>query len=399
MMLAGVPLEFVIFAATLAGVAIWHSRALTVALVGLLLTVLFKLQVSGFHAGPGLPGLAAHLAAEWVTLANLMMLLVGFAVLAHHFEKSNLPHAIPRFLPRGWLGGLALLAMVFGLSVFLDNIAASVIGGVVAQHVYRGRVGVGFLASLVAAANAGGAGSVIGDTTTTMMWLGGVSPLHVLPAFIGAAAAFCVFGIAGALAQHRYAPIEQHESVPLTIDWSRAGIVLGVLLAIVGANVATNLYFPGLEETAPVLGLAIWIAILAGLVARRPDWRIAPAAAKGGLFLVSLVAIASMMPVDALPPASWPTTFGLGLLSSVFDNIPLTALALQQGGYDWAMLAYAVGFGGSMVWFGSSAGVALTGLFPQGRSVLSWLREGWHVPVAYGVGFAAMLATRGWSPG
>jgi hypothetical protein len=28
--------------------------------------------------------------------------------------------------------------------------------------------------------------------------------------------------------------------------------------------------------------------------------------------------------------------------SSVFDNIPLTALALRQGGYDWTLLAYAV---------------------------------------------------------
>ena len=43
------------------------------------------------------------------------------------------------------------------------------------------------------------------------------------------------------------------------------------------------------------------------------------------------------------------TALGLGFLSSVLDNIPLTALALKQGGYDWAILAYAVGFGGSMI--------------------------------------------------
>ena len=75
-------------------------------------------------------------------------------------------------------------------------------------------------------------------------------------------------------------------------------------------------------------------------------------------------------------------------MSAVFDNIPLTKLALEQGGYDWGVLAYAVGFGGSMIWFGSSAGVAITNLFPEARSVGAWLRGGWHVALAYVVGFA-----------
>jgi len=50
------------------------------------------------------------------------------------------------------------------------------------------------------------------------------------------------------------------------------------------------------------------------------------------------------MPAEALPAASWQSTLGLGFVSAVFDNIPLTALALSQGGYDWGFLAYAVGF-------------------------------------------------------
>jgi Na+/H+ antiporter NhaD/arsenite permease-like protein len=299
---------------------------------------------------------------------------------------------------KGRTGGVVLLAMVFGLSALLDNIASAVIGGVVAQHVYKGKVSVGFLASIVAAANAGGAGSVIGDTTTTMMWLGGVSPLHIVPAFIAGLAAFCVFGVFGALAQHRFAPVERHESGPLVIDWVSVAVVGMVLMAIVGANAASNLLFPGLEEALPILGIAIWIALLIGLLARKPDWRVAPEAAKGGLFLVTLVAIASLMPVERLPAPSWPVELGLGALSSVFDNIPLTALVLQQNGHDWALLAYAVGFGGSMIWFGSSAGVALTGLFTQGRSVLHWMRGGWHVPVAYVVGFFTLLLVRGWVP-
>jgi hypothetical protein len=59
-----------------------------------------------------------------------------------------------------------------------------------------------------------------------------------------------------------------------------------------------------------------------------------------------------MMPVEKLPLPPWESAFGLGFLSAVFDNIPLTALALKQGGYDWGFLAFTVGFGGSMIWFG-----------------------------------------------
>jgi hypothetical protein len=89
---------------------------------------------------------------------------------------------------------------------------------------------------------------------------------------------------------------------------------------------------------------------------------------------------------------------GLGFISAVFDNIPLTALALKQGGYDWGFLAYAVGFGGSMIWFGSSAGVALSNMYPEAKSVGRWLYGGWHVTLAYVIGFFALLFVLGWHP-
>ena len=98
-----------------------------------------------------------------------------------------------------------------------------------------------------------------------------------------------------------------------------------------------------------------------------------------------------MMTVETLPPASWQSAFTLGFVSAVFDNIPLTKLALEQGGFDWGFLAYAVGFGGSMIWFGSSAGVALSSMYPEARSAGQWLRHGWFVAVAYVLGFFAML--------
>jgi hypothetical protein len=58
----------------------------------------------------------------------------------------------------------------------------------------------------------------------------------------------------------------------------------------------------------------------------------------------------------------------------------------------------AVGFGGSMVWFGSSAGVTLTSLYPDGRSIVALVKQGWFVPIAYVVGFFVMLLALGWNP-
>jgi Na+/H+ antiporter NhaD/arsenite permease-like protein len=384
--------DYAIFALTLLGIAIFHHRALLIAVVGLAVAILLQIGLapSGVDAASGL---VEHFVDEWVILANLFLLLLGFAVVSNQFERSSLPEAIPSRLPDGWTGGMVLLAFIFVLSAFLDNIAGAVIGGVVARHVFPRGVTVGFLASIVAAANAGGAGSVIGDTTTTMMWISGISPLEVLPAFIAATAAFAVFAPFAAVAQQRKSPLVRHDLSHLRVDRTRVGIVAFALATLVTVNVVANSSFPEHEEFAPVLGMGLWIAILISTPLRAPDWSIMGETLKGSLFLVCLVALASLMPIDSLPAPSTATTFGLGVLSAVFDNIPLTALALNQGGYDWALLAYAVGFGGSMVWFGSSAGVALTNLFPEGRSVFAWLREAWYVPLSYVVGFFAMLAT------
>jgi Na+/H+ antiporter NhaD/arsenite permease-like protein len=105
-----------------------------------------------------------------------------------------------------------------------------------------------------------------------------------------------------------------------------------------------------------------------------------------------------MMPVETLPGASWHSAFTLGFISSVFDNIPLTALAIKQGGYDWSFLAYTVGFGGSMMWFGSSSGVAISSMYPEVRSTAAWLRHRWFIVPAYIISFFIMLSLHPWQP-
>ena len=397
-LVAGVPVEFILFALTLAGVALFHHHTLRIAVLGLIAITIYKWAFSSFGGIAGAAGLFALLRHEWVTVTNLFCLLLGFALLARHFEESRLPAILPKYLPDDWKGGFAMLVLVFVMSSFLDNIAAAMIGGSMAKVLFKNRLHIGFLAAIVAASNAGGAGSVVGDTTTTMMWIAGVAPQQVLEAYVAAVPALLFFGVVAARQQHAFQPIARDAAPGVKVEWSRLVIVAVILVAAIGANVYCNLRQPELLLHWPVIGAAVWAAIAVTALARRPDWSVLPSATRGSVFLLSLVLCASMMPVQHLPAASWQSALGLGFVSAVFDNIPLTALALHQGGYDWGFLAYAVGFGGSMVWFGSSAGVALASNFPQARSAGAWLRGGWHVVVGYVLGFAILLFTLGWHP-
>jgi len=375
--IAGIPIEFILFGLTLLGIALFHKQTLIVALTGLASVLMLKI-FSGFD-------LYHHLIGEYEVLVNLLGLLLGFAILAKHFEESKLPEKLPHYLPNDWKGGFVLLLLTFFISIFLDNIAAAMIGGMVAMHVFKNKVHIGYLAAIVAASNAGGAGSVVGDTTTTMMWIEGISPLTIIYAFTGSLVALLFFGIIASLQQDKYNRIVKDALPSITLDYGKL-VIVGFIL--VGA-IVTNILFG-----FPALG--VWVVIAIGAFFKPTTWKEVSIALPGTIFLLSLVFMASLMPVDELPPASWQTTFLLGFVSSVFDNIPLTKLALTQGGFDWGILAYAVGFGGSMIWFGSSAGVALTNLYPESRSVYKWIKGGWHVIVAYIIGFFFMLSIVGW---
>ena len=389
--------EFIIFGLILLGVALFHKHTFWVALTGLAVLLSLKLILDqSFHITEHFFGHTAfidqlldrHLReGEWGIILNLLGLLLGFSILSKIFEESGAPDVLPRFLPNDWKGPFTLLIFVFILSSFLDNIAAALIGGTIAIVVFSHRVHIGYIAAIVAASNAGGSGSVVGDTTTTMMWIDGVSALNVLHGFIAAATALLFFAWFASHQQDKYFRIQRDAKPNVKIDWVR---IFNVSLILAGAIISNILY------DMPALG--VWIGIVIGSFLRPVPWKEVPGALKGTVFLLCLVTSASMMPVEELPDASWVTALSLGFLSAVFDNIPLTKLCLDQGHYDWGMLAYSVGFGGSMIWFGSSAGVAITNKFPEARNVFLWVKNGWHVIVAYVIGFFVLYLVMGWEP-
>ncbi len=182
-----VRVEFIIFGLILLGVALFHKQTFWVAVIGLTVLLTFKLIFDpGFHPGEHFFGTTPFgeqlmdkelRQGEWGIILNLLGLLLGFAVLSKIFEESHVPDILPRYLPDDWKGPFLLLVFVFILSSFLDNIAAALIGGTIALVVFKNKVHIGYIAAIVAASNAGGSGSVVGDTTTTMMWIDGVSAL------------------------------------------------------------------------------------------------------------------------------------------------------------------------------------------------------------------------------
>ncbi len=373
----GIPFAFVLFGLTLIGVAIFHRRNFEVAGVGLVAVLVYTLVATDISV-------TADVQDHWRLLLNLAGLLFGFTILARHFEDSGVPEWFMRKLPGGWGAGLLLLVGVAFASTFIDNIAAAILGGVVAKKLYKGKVGVGYLAAIVAASNAGGAGSPVGDTTTTMMWIGGVPPWELARAFLAAAVVIAFSGPIAARAQHKLNPIRD---LPAGYDIDVAR--LAIVFLIIGGAITSNVLIE-----FPAVG--VWVAILLGGLIRPIPWGEARLASKGTIFLLSLVFSASLMPLGSLPSPSWHSSIGLGYLSAVFDNIPLTALALFQGKYDWGLLAFTVGYGGSMIWFGSSAGVAICNRFPEAKDTLRWIKEGWHVAVAYVLGVAVYVGLIGW---
>jgi Na+/H+ antiporter NhaD/arsenite permease-like protein len=383
----GIRAEFIIFALTLLCVAIFHHHTMYVALLGLAAIIITRIIfLPDFSLVEHIIGSASR-EGEWRTLLNLAGLLFGFAILAKNFEESGVPDILPNLLPNDWKGGFVLLLLIMIISSFLDNIAAAMIGGAIAFVVFKGRVHIGYLAAIVAASNAGGAGSVVGDTTTTLMWIDGVNPLNVTHAFIGSIIAIFIFGIIASKQQDKHQRIQKDATIQVKIDWGKLTIVLMMLVGAIITN--WMLDFPA---------IGVWIALLIGATYRKTPWSELPKAVQGSIFLLALVTCASLMPVEELPKASWHSAFALGFISAVFDNIPLTKLCLEQGGYDWGILAYTVGFGGSMIWFGSSAGVALSNMYPEARSVVNYVKNGWHVTLAYIISFFVMLGVVGWHP-
>lgn len=289
-----------------------------------------------------------------------------------------------------WLIGF----VTFFLSAILDNLTTTIVMVSLIQKLIARRDDRLLFASLIViAANAGGAWTVIGDVTTTMLWIGGqITPVKImsavfLPSLLNLLVplAFISFSLRG----KTIAPPPKDDGV-LAVDRFERNLMfylgLGTLIAVPVFKAVTHL--------APFMGILFGLGVLwlvGEIVHRHKDEHVRqPLTLVHALtridmssivfFVGILLAVACLDHAGLLSMvAKWlDATIGrqdiivivLGLLSAIIDNVPLVAATM--GMYDlahyppdsfiWEFIAYCAGTGGSILIIGSAAGVAAMGL-------------------------------------
>ncbi|WP_439363426.1 sodium:proton antiporter NhaD [Bradyrhizobium sp. DASA03005] len=289
-----------------------------------------------------------------------------------------------------WLIGF----VTFFLSAILDNLTTTIVMISLIQKLIARRDDRLLFASLIViAANAGGAWTVIGDVTTTMLWIGGqISPVKImsavfLPSLLNLLVplVFISFSLRG-----KSIASPPKDNGLLAVGRFERNLMfylgLGTLIAVPAFKAVTHL--------APFMGILFGLGVLwlvGEIVHRHKEEHVrTPLTLVHALtridmssvvfFVGILLAVACLEHAGLLSMlARWlDTAIGredvivvlLGLLSAVIDNVPLVAATM--GMYDlahyppdsfiWEFIAYCAGTGGSILIIGSAAGVAAMGL-------------------------------------
>lgn len=285
-----------------------------------------------------------------------------------------------------WLIGF----LAFFLSAILDNLTTTIVMVSLIRKLIRDREDRLLLgATIVIAANAGGAWTPIGDVTTTMLWINGqITTLVVMKSLFlpSLFSLFITLLLLGAKLKGHYPSLKEDHKNAVPEPGARAVFFCGIS-ALIFVPI-----FKGLTGLPPFMGMLIGLAILWLITdilhyeyENRLHLRIPHVLARidmsGVLFFLGiLLSINSLETVGVLKnlalyldehiPNLAVIATSIGIISSVVDNVPLVAACM--GMYDlqtypvdsslWQMIAYAAGTGGSILIIGSAAGVALMGL-------------------------------------
>lgn len=301
-----------------------------------------------------------------------------------------------------WLTGL----IAFFLSPIADNLTTALILSTVLITIEKenkmflipGAI------NIVVAANAGGAWSPFGDITTLMAWTAGKGTftdfLFLFPA--------SVLGyLVTAVLLSRFVPQTQppfdasKEVVPVMSNGAKVVMGLGVFTIFSAVMSHQVLHLP-----------AMWGMMFGLSLLKLYDYRLKKKngagfqvfqsmskienntlmfffgilAAVGALYFIGWLALAAVVYDPSVLGPTW-SNIGVGFLSAIVDNVPVMSAVLkaspEMGLDQWMLVTLTAGVGGSLISFGSAAGVGVMGKLPGVYTFGAHMKYSWTILIGY----------------
>jgi Na+/H+ antiporter NhaD/arsenite permease-like protein len=288
--------------------------------------------------------------------------------------------------------------LAFILSAIIDNLTATIVLVTILQKVIQNRnTRLWFAGLIIVAANAGGAWSPIGDVTTTMLWIGKKVTTPELIKYLFIPSVVCM--VVPTLIASRYKAFRG------TINNKEVGEIkkspFGSRMLYLGlGSILFVPFFKQITHLPPYVGMMLSLAVVAAFaelyssakfslsnIDETADDHAIHSPVHAALTKIELPSIlfflGILMAVGALESLGLLFNFAgqltqaipnmdivvslFGVISAVIDNVPLVAASMgmfSQGLDDpiWHAIAFAAGTGGSMLVFGSAAGVVAMGM-------------------------------------
>tara|TARA_B100000900_G_scaffold412834_1_gene435426 strand:+ start:9294 stop:10601 length:1308 start_codon:yes stop_codon:yes gene_type:complete len=330
-----------------------------------------------------------------MTIVEIIDTHQGFSIITDKIKTTNKLKLI-------WI----ISAISFFFSAVLDNLATAIVMSSLITKIIKDKKDIWMFGGMVIlAANAGGAWSPIGDVTTIMLYAKQyVSESIILDIFIPSLVCAIVpliylsFKLKGNITR----PLNSEENEKKNNHVSKSERNLVFILGVCGLLFVP--VFKIITHLPPYLGMLIslgFLWIVTEIMHRKKAYNLKSKLSVVGVlkkvdtptiffFLGILLAVSSLQSTGQLDSLAkyldssfngqtrdgiYLINIFIGLLSSIVDNVPLVAGAMQMyqdllattgfyqpDGIFWQFLAYCAGTGGSVLIIGSAAGVAVMGI-------------------------------------
>jgi len=342
-----------------------------------------------------------------------LFLMSAMTFVAYLNSKGFISALVQRILPeriseRGLMFVIAIFAFVF--SSFADNVTATLVSIAVVMNLQlEVKKRLKYATLIIFSVNSGGVSLITGDVTTLMIFLENKVTISnllilILPSFLG------VLTLASLLSMKLSGEVKLAQT---RIKIEKSDIVIAVIFVLtISGTLLANVLFHIPPVLTFLFGLSIMF-LVANLLPNKNNQDalnyIREVEYDALLFFLGVLLLVGILKeigvlngftqlYQYLPAIT--VNYLVGFMSSVIDNVPLTAALLKSGVdmkiTEWLMLTYATGVGGSILVIGSAAGIIAMSKV-KGLNFISYLRNAIYLIIAYTVGYIGVYFAANWA--